>query len=82
MNIIDDTLKKIDKDGKLVWSRTSLTMASAWFACLSTYLYDFVKNGFNETAFYAMLGIALGAKVTDGWTKKLSGDTTKTEDAK
>lgn len=70
--IIDDTLKIADpKTGILKWSRTSLTMATAWAVCLYSYLYDLWNNGFNETAFYFMGGIALGAKITDAWSKKI-----------
>jgi len=65
--LIDDTLK--DKKGK--WSRTSLTMASAWWASLTIFIWDFCLNGFNEVAFCTIVGVALGSKVTDAWSKKL-----------
>lgn len=66
-SIINDTLKI---DGK--WSRTSLTMLTAWLTVLWSYHYDVIKNGFNETAFGLMLGVAVGVKVTDAWSKKLN----------
>lgn len=61
-----DTLKR---DGK--WSRTSLTMASAWFAILLTYFIDFYMNGFNEMAFTELLAVALGAKWVDAKSKEI-----------
>lgn len=78
--LIDDTLKRWDPvTKKIAWSRTSLTMCTAWFAALSTYLYECYKNGFNEIGFYAMVGVALGSKVTDALSKKMSPtDTTST----
>ena len=70
--IIDDTLKRKDPvTGELVWSRTSLTMLSAWATVLWSYIHYTIKDGFNESAFYGLLGVALGAKVTDAWSKKL-----------
>ena len=61
-----DTLKR---NGK--WSRTSLTMATAWAMCMISYVYDFIKNGLNLEAFGIFVGVALGAKVADAWSKKL-----------
>lgn len=66
--IANDTLK--NADGK--WSPTKLTMATAWFVVLWSYHYDLIKNGFNETAFMVLTGVALGAKVTDAWSKKMN----------
>lgn len=71
-NIINDTLKRKDETGLLVWSRTSLTMASAWATVLWSYIHYTIKDGFNEAAFYALVGVALGAKVTDAVSKKLN----------
>lgn len=70
-SIADDTLKRRDDKGILRWSATKLTMATAWFVVLWSYCYDLVKNGFNETAFMVLVGVALGAKVTDAFSKKL-----------
>lgn len=66
--IVNDTLKK---DGK--WSRTSLTMHTAWLSCLIAFFYDLFTSGFNEYAFYGMLSVALGSKVTDAWSNKING---------
>jgi uncharacterized membrane-anchored protein YitT (DUF2179 family) len=66
-SIINDTLKR---DGK--WSVTRLTMFTAWMTVLWSYVYDIVKTGFNYQAFCIMVGVALGVKVTDAWSKKLN----------
>lgn len=75
-SIINDTLKI---NGK--WSRTSLTMFTAWMAVLWSYVYDIVKTGFNYQAFLVMVVVATGIKVTDAWSKKLNPET-KADDNK
>lgn len=65
-DIINDTLKR---DGK--WSRTSLTMATAWFAVLFTYAWDFCVEGFRMDAFTVMVGVALGVKWVDSKSKQI-----------
>lgn len=76
-SIINDTLKI---DGK--WSRTSLTMATAWWSCLFTFFYHLFKDGFDETSFALMLGIALGSKVTDAWGKSMINKQEDNQDGK
>lgn len=58
--------------GKLVWSATRLTMASAWFISIWSYHYDLIHNGFNQTAFDVLVLVALGTKITDAYSKKLN----------
>lgn len=65
--VSNDTLKR---DGK--WSRTSLTMATAWWASITVFLLDFFKNGFNEFAFGTMVAVALGSKISDALSNKLN----------
>jgi hypothetical protein len=65
-DIVNDTLKK---DGK--FSRTSLTMATAWLACLVTYIWDFCVEGFRMDAFTVMVGISLGIKWVDAKSKQI-----------
>jgi hypothetical protein len=72
INIINDTLKKKDSDGVIRWSRTSLTMLTAWISVLFSFYYDLIKNGFNEASFIIMVGVALGSKLTDAWTKRIN----------
>lgn len=76
-DIINDTLKRKDPEGNLRYSRTSLTMLSAWIAVLWAFIHYTLKDGFNEYAFTIMAGIALGAKVTDAYAKKLTPDASK-----
>ena len=64
--IANDTLKR---DGK--WSRTSLTMASAWALCIATYVIDFIIEGFRMDAFSIMIGVALGVKWVDAKSKEI-----------
>lgn len=75
--IINDTLKI---DGK--WSRTSLTMLTAWVTVLWSYHYDVIRNGFNETAFGLMLSVAVGVKVTDAISKKINPQIKPTDENK
>jgi hypothetical protein len=70
-SIIDDTLKR-EVNGKLHWSPTKLTMASAWWVVLWSYHYDLIKSGFNEFAFGTLTAVALGSKITDAVSKKLN----------
>lgn len=65
-SVFHDTLKI---DGK--WSRTSLTMFTAWIASLHMAYYDMYKNGFHMEVFLTLVGVALGSKVTDSISKKM-----------
>lgn len=76
-SIIRDTLKKKYENGEYKWSRTSLTMFTAWILAIYMALYDMYKHGFNFEVFVTFVGVALGAKVTDAWSKKLSPDKNK-----
>jgi len=64
--LINDTLKK---DGR--WSRTSLTMFSAWNLVSFMVIYDLYKEGFRYDVFVTMVGVALGTKLTDSIGKKI-----------
>ena len=65
-NIVRDTLKK---EGK--WSRTSLTMFSAWNLVVYMVIYDLYKEGFRYDVFVTMVGVALGTKLTDSIGKRV-----------
>lgn len=65
--ILQDTLKK---DGK--WSRTSLTMFSAWVLSLSMSMFDFFFNGLKYDVWVTLVVVATGIKITDAWSKKIS----------
>jgi len=66
ISLVNDTLKK---DGK--WSRTSLTMFSAWLLVVYMVIYDLYKEGFRYDVFVTMVGVALGTKLTDSIGKKI-----------
>lgn len=68
-NIVHDTLKRPDANGVWRYSRTSLTMATAWFAVLATYAYDVYIEGFRLDAFSIMVSVALGVKWVDAKSK-------------
>ena len=65
--ILQDTLKK---DGK--WSRTSLTMFSAWALSLSMAMFDFFFNGLKYDVWVTLVVVATGIKITDAWSKKIA----------
>ena len=64
--LINDTLKK---DGK--WSRTSLTMFSAWKLVIFMVIFDLYKEGFRYDVFVTMVSVALGTKLTDSIGKRV-----------
>ena len=69
--VANDTLKKKDEDGFTRWSRTSLTMFSAWMIVCYIAIADFNKSGFNGEVFIALSTIAIGVKITDSISKKI-----------
>ena len=71
--IVDDTLKR-DKDGVRRFSKTALTMLSAWLLACYTYIHDFIVHGFRLDTFVIMIGVATGMKVTDAISKKLNNN--------
>lgn len=68
--IIQDTLMKYDND-VLRYSRTSLTMFSAWLIVVYMVMYDLYLEGFRYDVFVTMVGVALGTKITDSVSQKL-----------
>ena len=64
--IVNDTLKR---NGK--WSRTSLTMFSAWFVGLLMSIIDFAFNGLRFDVWCVLIGVAMGSKITDSYSKKI-----------
>ena len=69
--VANDTLKKDDGKGFTRWSRTSLTMFSAWLITCYIALSDFHKHGFNGEVFIAFSTIAVGVKITDAISKRI-----------
>jgi len=66
-SIFNDTLKREDK-----WSRTSLTMFSAWLVVIAMALIDFFKNGLNFEVWFTLVMVSLGVKITDAYSKKIN----------
>ena len=68
--LLRDTLMKLE-DGRFRYSRTSLTMFSAWLLVIYMVIYDLYKEGFRYDVFVTMVGVALGTKLTDSLGKKI-----------
>ena len=64
--IVNDTLKK---NGK--WSRTSLTMFTSYFVALLMSIIDFSLNGLRFDVWCVLIGVAMGSKITDSFSKKI-----------
>ena len=69
-NIISDTLKR-DKNGVRRWSKTSLTMLTAWITALVMAIDNHYKHGFNYSVWIVFIGIATTSKVIDRTAKKI-----------
>jgi len=74
--IIDDTLKR-EKDGVRRWSKTSLTMLTAWLLVCYSYIHDLVVRAFHMEAWLVLVGIAVGVKTTDAISKAINKDNNK-----
>ena len=66
-DVLHDTLTK---DGK--WSRTSLTMFSAWIVVIFMALFDFCRRGLQFDVWVTLVVVATGIKITDAWSKKIT----------
>ena len=66
IELLFDTLKK---EGR--WSRTSLTMFTAWFFALSFAWFDFMDKGLRFDVWVTLVGVAIASKMTDSFSKKL-----------
>jgi hypothetical protein len=64
--ILSDTLKV---DGR--YSRTSLTMFTAFSLAVWMCFIDFSFNGLRYDVWVTLMGVALGSKITDSLTKKI-----------
>ena len=64
--IVNDTLKK---NGK--FSRTSLTMFVTLFVALVMSTIDFAFNGLRFDVWATLMGVAMGSKITDSYSKKV-----------
>ena len=66
-DIVNDTLKV---DGK--WSRTSLTMLTAWVMVLWMAFADFIDKGLRYDVWATLTAVATGIKIADAYTKKIT----------
>ena len=71
-DIINDTLKKKTSDGVVRWSRTSLTMFSAWIISILMAAQHQIKNGFDYQVFLTFVVVAGGTKISDAISQKLN----------
>ena len=66
-DLVNDTLKV---DGN--WSRTSLTMLTAWAVVLYMALIDFFYTGLRYDVWATLTAVATGIKIADAYTKKIT----------
>ena len=64
--ILIDTLKRNNK-----WSKTFLTMFTAWWAVLFMAFWDFFANGLSFDVWVTLVCVSFGIKVTDALSKKI-----------
>jgi len=64
--LIQDTLMK---DGR--FSRTSLTMFSAWLIVITMAIADFIDKGMRYDVWLTLVGVATGIKILDSVSKKI-----------
>jgi len=69
MLIADIAVDTLMRDGK--WSRTSLTMFTAWLFVILIAVIDYIWTGFHFEVWCTMVAVAVGVKVTDAWSKKI-----------
>jgi len=72
INIINDTLKKKLEDGSSRWSRTSLTMFSAWVIATVMAITDYCKHGLRYDVWLALVAVALGSKISNSLSERLN----------
>jgi hypothetical protein len=72
INIINDTLKIRLEDNSIRWSRTSLTMFSAWFTAIIMAVVDYCKHGIRYDVWLTLVAVALGSKISNSLSQKLN----------
>ena len=65
--IINDTLKI---EGK--YSRTSLTMFSAWVLVYLISIIDYVRIGYRSEVWLTLVAVAVGVKLSDAIGKRIN----------
>lgn len=74
-DIVNGTLKRYDSKGVLRYSRTSLTMFTAWISCLLMSYIDFIQNGLRFDVWTILIGVAIGSKLSDAYSQKIKNKT-------
>ncbi len=69
---IQDTLKEKQMDGTWKWSKTALTMATAWYSVLYAFFFDLVKTGFRMDSFVVMALVGTGIPIASAYAKKVN----------
>lgn len=64
--LIKDTLFR---DGR--WSKTFLTMFTAWISALYMAFYDLYKSGFDYQVFLTLVGVATGINITKALSERI-----------
>jgi len=64
-DIVNDTLKKKAEDGRMRWSRTSLTMFTSYLFATIAATIHFILKGFNFEVFLVFMGTAVSTKISD-----------------
>lgn len=65
--VINDTLKI---EGK--YSRTSLTMFSAWVLVYIISIIDYVRTGYRSEVWLTLVAVAVGVKLSDAIGKRIN----------
>lgn len=65
--IINDTLKI---EGK--YSRTSLTMFSAWVLVYLISIIDYIRTGYRSEVWLTLVAVAVGVKLSDAIGKRIN----------
>lgn len=65
--VINDTLKI---EGK--YSRTSLTMFSAWVLVYLISIIDYIRTGYRSEVWLTLVAVAVGVKLSDAIGKRIN----------
>ncbi len=69
---VQDTLKEKQLDGTWKWSKTALTMASAWYSVLFAFFFELLKKGFDIESFLIMACVGTGIPIASAYAKKIN----------
>lgn len=75
-NIINDTLKR-EKNGVRRWSKTALTMLTAWIMALAMAIDHQARTGFDYSVWIVFISVATGMKIADRAAKAIKSENVK-----